>query len=130
MMDAKVKDRPPGGKNALEWTVFGLSVLLVLAVIGLLAREALRWKESPARLRAELGTPVMQDGSWWVPVKVRNEGESLAADVTIEVRAGGETSGFTLDFVPRGTDRQGRANFPGGTDMDAATVIVKGYQEP
>lgn len=130
IMNEKSKERPPAGKNPLEWTVFGLSAILVVGVMVVLGKEALRWKDTPPRLHAELGTAEFQDGSWWVPVKVRNEGEGVAADVAIEVSAGDETASFTLDFVPRGTERHGRVSFPEATDLRAARVSVTGYQEP
>jgi uncharacterized protein (TIGR02588 family) len=129
-MNAKSKERPPAGKNPLEWTVFGLSAILVIAVFGVLAQEAIRWKDSPADLHVELGEPELQDGAWWLPVKVRNDGEGLATDVEIEVTAGGEQAGFTVDFAPRGTAREGRVSFPESVDPRDARVSIRGYQEP
>ena len=129
-MNAKSKERPPAGKNPLEWSVFGFSALLVIAVVAVLTGEAIRWKDSPPRLRVELGQPERQEGFWCLPVKVRNDGEGLAADVEIEVKAGGETAGFTIDFVPRGTEREGRVSFPESIDPRDAVVSIRGYQEP
>jgi uncharacterized protein (TIGR02588 family) len=130
-MNAKSNERPPvAGKNPLEWLVFGFSALLVIAVVAVLAQETIRWKDSPAHLRVELGEPELKEAAWWLPVKVRNDGEGLAADVQIEVNAGSETAGFTLDFVPRGTEREGRVSFPGSIDPRDARALVRGYQEP
>lgn len=129
-MNKKSKDRPPGGKNPLEWTVFGVSSFLVIGVIAVLGEQSLRWKDSPARLSVGLGSPELQDGTWWLPVKVRNDGEGLAADVEIEVEAGDERAGFTFDFLPRGAERVGRVSFPQSIDPRAATVSIRGYQEP
>lgn len=122
--------RKKAQKNPLEWAVFGLSSILVIAVISVLLQESIRWKDSPPRLRAELGKAELRDGSWWLPVKVHNEGEGLAADVVIEVTAEDKTASFTLDFVPRGTDRRGHVSFPAATDLREARVSVSGYQEP
>jgi uncharacterized protein (TIGR02588 family) len=129
-MSSKSMNRPPAGKNPLEWAVFALSFLLVLGVVGILAEEALRWQDSPARLTAQIGGTALQGGARWVTVEVRNDGEGLAADVEIEVQAGDESAGFTLDFVPRGTVRSGRVSFPQTIDPATAVVSIRGYREP
>lgn len=129
-MKRDTKDRPPAGKNPLEWAVFGISLLLVLGVIGVLAMEALHWQNTPAKLKVELGTPEQREGEWCVPVRVSNEGEGLASNVEIEVSAGEEKAGLTMDFVPRGTRRQGKVCFPEGIDPKALKGRVLGYEEP
>jgi uncharacterized protein (TIGR02588 family) len=129
-MKRETKERPPAGKNPLEWTVFGISLLLVLAVMGVLAMEALRWQNTPARLKVELGAPKQLSGEWCVPMKVTNEGEGLASNVEIEVSAGEEKAGLTMDFVPRGTVREGKVCFPEGIDPATLKGRVLGYEEP
>ena len=124
------EERPPAGKNPLEWSVFGVSLLLVLAVTGVLGMEALRWQGTPARLKVELGQAERRGGEWCVPVKVSNEGEGLASNVEIEVSAGDEKAGLTLDFVPRGTVREGKVCFPEEVDPGAMKGRVLGYEEP
>lgn len=129
-MSKNSKDRPPAGKNPLEWAVFAFSLVLVLGVIGVLAREAWHWQDGPPRLSAEIGGAALQDGTRWLHVNVRNDGEELAADVEVQVKAGDETAGFTLDFVPRGTVRSGRVSFPQSIDPSTAKVSIRGYREP
>ena len=124
------KERPPAGKNPLEWTVFGISLLLVLGVVVVLGMEALRWQKTPARLKVELGEPEKRSGEWCVPVKVTNEGEGLASNVEIEVSAGEEQAGLTMDFVPRGTERLGKVCFPESVDPKTLEGRVLGYEEP
>ena len=51
-----------GRKNTLEWTVFGLSAILVIAVFGVLAQESIRWKDTPADLHVELRYLGFDDG--------------------------------------------------------------------
>ena len=129
-MNKESKERPPGGKNPLEWAVFAVSLLIVLGVAGVLAMEAFRWQNTPAHLKVELGTPEKRDAEWCVPVKVSNEGEGLASNVEIEVSGGEEKAGLTLDFVPRGTVMEAKVCFPGSVDPAGLKGRVLGYEEP
>ncbi|RYD20294.1 MAG: hypothetical protein EOP88_15615 [Verrucomicrobiaceae bacterium] len=121
-------------KNLLEWIVFGISAVLVMAVLVLLTMAALDVEDGPPELIAETGNPRTKDGWVRIPVTVRNEGNSVAANVEVRVCTGtGEArreAGFTLDFVPRGASRAGAVTFK---DMGGAMELeceVLGYEEP
>jgi uncharacterized protein (TIGR02588 family) len=102
-------------RNGLEWAVFGVGALLVAAVVGYLAYDALAGTDGPADLRVELGTPA-RAGHVVVPVHVRNVGGRSAEEVVVEVCAGGEASPedcaeVTFPFVPHGATREGVVGF-------------------
>jgi uncharacterized protein (TIGR02588 family) len=131
------KDKPCAGdhvgKNALEWTVFGLSTVLVLALVGWLLYAATLEENAEVKLTATTEEPQPMNGWHQVPVVVMNEGGVTAAGVEVVVTAmvdGKEQAGtFTIDFVPKGGTRRGAVSFKGGQPTEVAPRVI-GYSEP
>ncbi len=127
-------DQTPG-KNLLEWTVFAVSCLLLLAILIVLTVEAATWRDSPAKLATKLGIPDIKNSILLLPVEVSNDGDRVAAEVQIEIvrRSGGgeQRALFTVDFVPRHGTRRGQVSFPAedGQPGDLKVGSV-GYREP
>lgn len=121
-------------KNLLEWIVFSISSVLVVATLAFLTYTALRVPEGPALLRAEAAAPVHADGVTRVPVTVKNEGKRVAVNVEVQVSVGegeGKLEGsFTIDFVPRGATRSGAVSFKANPLPGAPRCEVIGYDEP
>ena len=121
-------------KNALEWTVFGISSVLVLATLLFLTMAAITVKKGPARLRAETGKPVVENGRLRIPVTVTNDGDHVAANVDVQVSIGSgaerQDAGFSIDFVPRGASRNGSVSFKGTELPQNLECGVLGYEEP
>lgn len=121
-------------KNPLEWIVFGVSLVLVVVTIGLLAMAAIHSRGGPARLSVSTGKPVVTDNRIDIPVVIRNDGESVAANVEIRIRIGQgadvQEAGFTLDFVPRGANRKGNVTFQGNNPDIVPESRIVGYGEP
>lgn len=129
-------NNPPDNtsKNLLEWTVFAISAVLVLAVLGYLLKSALEVEIGPAKLAVMTGPPVAENGRTRIPVTVSNDGRRVAANVEVQIAVdsgeGKQQAGFTLDFVPRGGSRQGAVSFK-GTDLTGTPECeVLGYEEP
>ena len=124
----------PATKNFLEWTVFGLSGIIVLGVLGSLTHAALRVDGSPALLRAVVDMPTQENGWIRVPVRVTNVGQGVATNVQVQVTAGsGENQregGFTIDFIPRNGMRKGSVVFKGAEMPQDLKCEVLGYTEP
>ena len=72
-------------KNVAEWAVFGVSLALVLAVVGFLAWQLGEAGDEPARIVVALGPPERRDGRLVAPITVSNEGDGVAEDVLVEV---------------------------------------------
>ena len=123
-------DESQHGKNAVEWSVFGLSCVLVLATLGYLGFLALTDEQSPPTLKVEIGEPVERDGQVWVPVTVENRGAATASNVEIEVQAAGQNAGFTLPHVPRRGQRRGWVGFEPPLARQHIKARVSGYQAP
>jgi uncharacterized protein (TIGR02588 family) len=123
-------------KNWLEWSVFGVSFVLVAAVVGYLVWDAVTLDVGPPLIEASAGQVVPFQGSWIVEVQVRNAGSQTAGSVAVEVSLfeGGEaveTGEFSVVLLPRGSTRHGWVMF--GRDpakADQIEVSILGYDEP
>jgi uncharacterized protein (TIGR02588 family) len=133
-MSKKQDSSKPAGKNALEWTVFGVSILLVGAIMVILGLDALRWKEGPPRLEIVMGEARAGDGQLVIPVQVTNRGQTVAINVNVEVTdlSSAQRKGaiVAFDFVPRGATREGRAIFPPEQDPAKLEARISGYEVP
>lgn len=89
-----------------EWVTFGISVVILgVVVVGLLAQIAAG--DDPPQPTVEAGVPRPQaDGSFHVPVELRNSGDQAAAQVQVVaelvVRGTTTTGDQTVDFLGAG----------------------------
>lgn len=121
-------------KNVLEWTVFGISLLLVLATFGYLVREALTASDGPPDVVVVLGAPRPGAGGHMVPVSAENRGGETAEEVRITVRleAGGgqEEAVLVVPYLPREARRTGWVSFQGDPRAGQLRVAGVSYQAP
>ena len=122
-------------KNWLEWTVFALSLLVVLTTAGLLIHEHLTLGQEPADPQIMLGAPEAHDGYFAVPVKVVNRGDNTAESVQIEVELrldGGESekAEVQLEYLPRQATRHAWVTFRHDPREGKLEGRVLGYQKP
>lgn len=121
-------------KNALEWAVFAVSCLLVLATLGVLLWDVTKAGKTPPLLSAQPGQPYLENGRVWIPVEVTNTGGEPAAAVEIEAirpsPAGGDKAGFTIEHLPRGATRTGHVSFPGADTNIGVDIQISSHQKP
>lgn len=122
-------------KNAVEWSVFGLSLLLVVAVGGFLAYDAVAGVDSPPALVVRPGAPVQRGDVLEIPVLVENTGGAAAEDVLVEVtvrQSGGaeERAELTLPLLPRLAVRDGVVSVPSAGAVESVEGRVVGYTLP
>jgi uncharacterized protein (TIGR02588 family) len=125
-------------KNALEWSVFAVSLLLVGATLFYLGREALTAQESPPHIALKLGQPrALQNATppgFIVSVEATNKGWQTAEGVQIEVemQRGEEkqTANFEVAFLPRHSSREGWVAFKGQPENVKLSARVLGYEIP
>ncbi|HVL40452.1 MAG TPA: hypothetical protein VM328_13765 [Fimbriimonadaceae bacterium] len=123
-------------KNWLEWTVFGVSAALILAMASWLVYDWRTPKTDRPLLRIELGEPISDGDVHSVPVTMRNEGdvtaESVTVLVTLTARGGKEEQAeLQVPFIPRRSVRNGWVHFH--SDPTAAVSLaprVSGYEVP
>ena len=95
-------------RNALEWAVFGLGLILVVGVLGFLVYQLVAGSDEPANLVVTFDTPEERRGTVLIPLTVTNEGDQVAEAAVIEVCAGPDACGeVTFTYVPQGSTRQG-----------------------
>ncbi|MDI6624511.1 MAG: hypothetical protein QME55_07260 [Brevundimonas sp.] len=122
------RKKPLPAPALLEWLMGGLGLLLVLAVLAIVAFEAVGPREPP-RIEARLGEIRRSGSVWLAEIEVRNLGDETAAGVEIEGRVGDRTAGATLDYVPA----HGRERVTLSFDVDprgAVDLSVPGWSEP
>ena len=121
-------------KNNLEWTVFGISLALILSVAGLLVYQEITGGDSPASLVARAGEARDTADGYVVPVDVRNEGDTTAEEVQLEATLtwddGVERGEAVLPLVPYRSDRRVWIAFSHDPRDGEIKVRVLGYREP
>src|SRR5687767_11734917 len=111
-------------KNALEWSVFAVSLFLVGATLFYLGREALTAVESPPHIALKTGEPRLLQNfskeapSFIVSVEASNKGWQTAEGVHIEIemqrgKEEPQTADFEIAFLPRNSSREGWVAFKG-----------------
>ncbi len=103
-------------KSWLEWTVFALSTLLTIALVGYLVHDAVQNRGTPADVRISLGDPTLTEFGYSVPVKVTNQGETTAREVEVEVATHSnppQTATLSFDFLSAEEVREGWVGFNG-----------------
>ena len=121
-------------KNWLEWTVFGMSVALILLVIGFLIFESATMGDALPDIQVQTGTPEARTGYFAVPLEVTNKGDQTAEGVHIEVvlRSGGKEDRADLEiaFLPRRGAREAWVTFKTDPRQGTLETRVLGYEKP
>ena len=117
-------------KNGLEWTVFALGLVLVLATLGYLIREVVTTGSRPPELVVSLGAPRSVTRGFQVPVTVVNRGDEVAEGVSVTITLATKTEReeavLNLTFVPHQSKREGWVTFrgdPGTGDLQVGPVV-------
>lgn len=79
-------ENPTNTKNAFEWSVFGVSLLLVCGLLGFLVVGIYQGAGTPASLLAISGEPFVQEGSLNIPITLKNNGGLTAKSVTVKLQ--------------------------------------------
>jgi uncharacterized protein (TIGR02588 family) len=121
-------------KNALEWTVFGVGLVLVMATLGYLVREAFTTGSSPPELVVHLGAPRRVTEGYQVPVTVVNRGDRVAEGVsvmiTLAAKAEHEEAVLSIAFLPHQSRREGWVTFRGDPREGDLQVGPVAYASP
>jgi uncharacterized protein (TIGR02588 family) len=121
-------------KNFLEWTVFAVGLVLVLATLAYLIREIVTTGSKPPELIVTLGSSRPVTNGFQVPVTVVNRGDQVAEGVSVTValatKTGREEGMLIIAFLPRQSRREGWVTFrsnPGDGDLEIGPVV---YESP
>lgn len=132
-------DRHDGGdgqqrRGALETVVLVVSVLLVVASVGVLVWQGVQGNRPPM-LETRVDSAVARGGAHYLHITVRNEGDRSAAAAQLRARLLRDTivvaeSEVVLDWVPGRSSTSATLLFeedPRGLEVDARVV---GFTEP
>ena len=123
-------------KNWLEWTVFGLSFLLIGAALAFLVYLWIVHTPAPPDLQASVSPAELHADYYAVPVSVENQGGASAEEVRVEVvlEMGGqevEKGELQFDYCPKQSTRHGWVGFQHNpAQADTVRVRVVSYLEP
>ena len=121
-------------KNWLEWTVFGVSAVLIALVIGFLIFESATIGDALPDIQVQTGKPEARTDHFAVPLEVKNKGDQTAEGVHIEVvlRAGGkeERADLEIAFLPRRGTREAWVTFKSDPRQGTLEARVLGYEKP
>ena len=122
-------------KNRLEWAVFAIGLLLVLATLGYLVSESIGDVGGPPEVVARLGDPRPSASGHLVPVEVTNVGETTAEDVRVPIfleLADGkrEEAELSIAFLPRNSKRDGWVSFRGDPRQGTLSLGAIAFEVP
>lgn len=121
-------------KNPLEWSVFGVSLAIVVATVAILVRAHVTSADRPASIVVTVGVAMAQAGGFAVPLDVANHGDRTAQAVIIEVVLSGdgteERTEVELAYVPHGSHRRAWVVFARDPRGGTVKARVFGYEEP
>lgn len=123
-------------KNWLEWSVFALSIVLVLGVLGYLVYQAYNHKASTPDLYVQIWSEPSANAPNRYHILLENKGGTTAEEVTVELvlmKDGEEMEKAQLQipFAPQESKREGWVNFtkdPAKADTVSSRVVS--YKKP
>ncbi|MCX2740855.1 hypothetical protein [Pontibacter anaerobius] len=131
-----VENRHEEKKNWLEWSVFALSIVLVLGILVYLAYQAFTHKASTPDLYVQVWSDPSANAPNRYHILLENKGGATAEEVTIElvlVQGGKEVEKAQLQipFAPQESKREGWVNFT-NNPIKADTIVsrVVSYKKP
>ena len=131
------REEPGGrsGRSIAEWTTLIIGVVLIVGLVGLVTfLYVSRGNRPPIIAATPLDQEIRhQEGSYFLPIAVTNQGDQTAEDVMIqaELAAGQEApemSEFTIDFLAGGETEEGMAVFSTNPLAGELTVDVVSFR--
>jgi len=123
-------------KNLLEWTVFSVSVLLILGILGYLIYQTVVYQPGSP----DLDVTYVNDPSPHAPyryfIRIKNDGQETAEEVQIEMvlELDGEemeVAMLTIPYSPKQSTREGWVIFSKDpSEADTLYARVVSYKKP
>ncbi len=123
-------------KNKLEWSVFALSLLFVLAIVSYLVYETVTHQPSPPDIEITYEKDSLAPHQHSYHVHVSNIGGRTAEDVKIMAQLlkkdkTFETSEFELSYLPKRSHKEGWVSFSSNIEAgDSVKIRVVSYKTP
>lgn len=124
------------GKNLLEWTVFTVSLLIVVAVLTYLTFKTITYQPSPADITVALKAKPTSTMPHRYHVSISNIGGETAENVVIEFLlmvsdSTLEKAELEMPFVPQSSKREAWINFSTNpATADSIVTRVVSFKKP
>lgn len=110
---------PASQRTMAEWVTLAVSALIVLGMLGVLVYDLIAGSNRPPVIAVvpDFDATYQEEGKYYLPLTVVNEGGRTAADVTVhfvlprEGEASSESSTFTIRFLAPGERAEAVAIF-------------------
>ncbi len=129
--------RQGSGRSIAEWTTLGISATIVLVFIGLVSYQYLAGGDRPpvVEVAPQLQSVRQVGDAYYLPVKITNEGDRTAEDVSVELsltlEEGKEVSSrFHIGFLAGHETVWGTAVFREDPSGGEVTVDVVSFLRP
>ncbi len=135
-VNSKKSNKEAFKKNKLEWSVFALSSLLLLCLVGYLSYETFTHKVTPPDLHIKYTRDTANHNSYSYNIYLENRGGETAEDVFIEAYllkkdSVLDRSELQIAFSPKKSKREGWINFKTtSTEADSIQIKVVSYKLP
>ncbi len=127
MAEREKKDPVP----MLEWVSAALGLAIAVALLGIIGREAVHRDSDEVPILAPRVERIdVIPGGYLAEVVVTNRAGRTAARVELEGKAGNETSGASIDYVPGHSQAEGGLLFRTDPRRSGLSIRVTGYQLP
>ena len=136
MTEARNRKSPPADIPALEWIAAGIGLLLTLAILGVMAWQAIAGgTEPPPAVEVRIAQVVAVRSGYAVEIELSNHSPATAAGVEVQgdLLADGrvvESSRMTIDYVPGFSTRRAGLYFRADPRAHALDVRALGYSAP
>jgi uncharacterized protein (TIGR02588 family) len=130
----EVGQKPP--RSSAEWITFGIALLILAAVVGLVIYKWLTQKNEPPVLSISSSSKIREaPGQFYVPFEIKNTGGQTAESVQViaELRINGEVeeSGEQqIDFLASDEKEEGAFVFSRDPRKGELSVRVASYKSP
>ncbi|MBA3470036.1 MAG: hypothetical protein H0T53_10365 [Herpetosiphonaceae bacterium] len=119
-------------RSTAEWLSLVISLLLLATVVGIIIFLWITPSDEAVQFSVQTAQAREVDGVFYLPVTVRNAGDSTAGQVLLEgslmVDGQEEAPTTTLDFVPGHSEREATLIF--SADPAQAEIRIVSYQKP
>ena len=120
-----------GETHWIEWLTGGISALLVAALLGWLAYDALRYTPAAPAFAVSVLAVTPETEGFRVAFEVRNTALSAAASVVVRGElADGESADVTFDYVAAQSRETGAFFFHDDPRGGGLRLAVAGYAKP
>lgn len=133
---AETETQHAKGPPLWEQVVGSVGMVIILAIVGFMIYQGFN-RSRPPELIAEPIQVIAQRAGYLVEIRLTNEGDLTASQVTVtgtllrnDSQASIETSDTTFDFVPPHSSRQGTLIFQHDPETYHLVLQIKSYNRP